>query len=439
MNRISNKTLLMKAHISVCLLFISLIFSCSGNKHGSIITFKLSKSDYIEKIIVPGTVQAVINFPVTPPPLMYGQMTILRLAEDGAFVKKGDTICILSAQGLESMYEQTRNSLDSLEAALKKTEANNKLNIALLEAQLATNEAQLKISSIDSLHMKYSSELQSKLIDLEIKKALIEKEKTRKKLVASKLIGENEIKQIHSRIIQEKSKVQSMADQINSLTIIAQRDGIVMRTESPSFSIMGPTGNGTIGGPMKEGSVLFMNNPVLQFPDLSRMQISAEVAEADFKKAEKDQRVNITVDAAAKLITTGRINRKNLIGRNAQMYSESKVKFYEVIIDVDSCHEKLKPGLSATCEIIISEVKDTLFVPTLSIFERDSSKVVYVRKRESFVPVKVQTGISGNSYTIISGGLTGNEIIAVSEPPNSLIISEPVLKEGSDTINTGKN
>lgn len=439
MDRISNKTLLMKAFLPMWVLFMSLLFSCSGNKHGSILTFRLSRSDYIEKIFVTGSVQAVVNFPVTPPRSMYGQMTILRLAADGATVKKGDTICVLSAQGLELMYEQTRNSLDSLEAVLKKTEADNRLNIALLEATLATNEAHLKISSIDSLQMKYSSELQSKLLDLEIKKALIEKEKTRKKLVASKLIGENEIRQINSRIIQEKSKVQSMADQINSLTIIAQRDGIIMRTESPRFSIMGPQGNGTIGGPMKEGSVLFMNNPVLQFPDLSRMQISAEVAEADFKKAEKDQHVIITVDAAEKLTTTGRINRKNLIGRNAQLYTESKVKFYEVIIDVDSCHAKMKPGLSAACEIIISEVKDTIFVPTLSVFERDSAKVVYVRNKESYIPVKVQTGISGNSYTIISGGLEGNEIIAISEPPNSLIISEPDLRDGSDTIKTVKN
>lgn len=429
----------MKAHLHTCLLFLILLFSCSGNKNDRLITFQLSKADFSEKILIPGTVQAVVNFPVTPPPSMYGQMTIMRLAADGATVKKGDTICILSAPGLESMYEQTRNSLDSLEASLKKTEADNRLNIALLEAQLATNEAQLKISSIDSLHLKYASDLQRQLLVLEIKKALIEKEKTRKKLAATKIIGENDIKQINSRIIQQKSKLQSMTDQVNSLTIIAQRDGIIMRTESPVFSIMGSQGNGTIGGPMKEGSVLFMNNPVLQFPDLSKMQISAEVAEADFKKIEKDQPVTIIVDAAEKLITTGRINRKNLIGRNAQIYSDSKVKFYEIIIDVDSCHTKMKPGLSAVCEITISEAKDTLFVPTLAVFERDSAKVVYVKKKESFIPVKVKTGISGNSYTIISEGLTGNEIIAISEPPNSLITSDPVLAERSDSIKIQHN
>jgi multidrug efflux pump subunit AcrA (membrane-fusion protein) len=411
----------MKATLAALLFFICLLFSCTGKEAGGVITFQVAKSDYIEKIYVTGTVQAVVNHPVTPPGMMYGQMTVLRLAAEGSFVKSGDTICVLSAPLLESMYQETRNTLDSLEAGLKKAEADIRLNIALLEAMLATSEAQMKISSLDSLRMKYTTELQRRLLELEIKKTLIEKEKTEKKLAASKLIAENDIKQINARIIQQRSKVQSMEDQVKALTITAGRDGMIMRTESPRFSIMGPQGNGTIGGPIKEGSVLFLNNPVLQFPDLSRMQISAEVAEADFKKVEKEQHVFITVDAAERLSTTGKVNRKNLIGRRSQMSSESKVKFYELIIDVDSCHERMKPGLSASCEIILSEAKDTLYVPSLAIFDRDSSKVVFVRKKESYIPVKVETGFSGSSYTIISGGLTGDEIIALSEPPNSLI------------------
>ena len=43
------------------------------------------------------------------------------------------------------------------------------------------------------------------------------------------------------------------------------------------------------------------------------MQVSAEVAEADFKKIEKGQQVIITVDAAEKLATTGKVNRKGLM------------------------------------------------------------------------------------------------------------------------------
>jgi HlyD family secretion protein len=221
--------------IIASLLFPVLLFSCSGKKSGKVITFRLAKTDYIEKISVSGTVQAVVNYPVTPPAMMYGEMTVLRLAADGSFVKKGDTICVLSAPELIYIYEAARSSLDSLEAGLKRTKADNQLNIALLKAQLATGEAQLKISSLDSLRMNFATAIQRQLLELEMKKALIEKEKTEKKLAATKMIGENDIKQINARIIQEQSKVQSLTDQVNSLTITAQRDGIIMRTESPRF------------------------------------------------------------------------------------------------------------------------------------------------------------------------------------------------------------
>ncbi len=283
--------------------------------------------------------------------------------------------------------------------------------------------------------MQYAPEVNQKLLKLEMKKVLIEKQKTEKKLAATRLIGQTEIRQMNARIMSEKARTQTMADQVRSLTIIAQRDGIVMRTESPTFTIMGPQGMGKMGGPIREGSVLFMNTPLLQFPDLSKMQVSAEVQEADFKKIEKGQKVVISIDAAQKLETTGKVNRKSLIGRNAMRYSESKVKFYEIIIDLDSCHSKIKPGLSASCEITLKEARDTLFIPTLAIYERDSAKVVYVLKKNTFTPVKVATGLSGSSHTIITEGLKGDEIIALTEPPNSLIASEKRNTEKPDTLN----
>ena len=412
----------------------TLLFSCSGKKDNRVITFRLTKSDYIEKISVQGTVQAVVNVPVIPPNPMFYQMTVLRLADDGAFVKKGDTICVLTVPEVESMYMEANTSVETLEAGLKRTEADNRLNIALLEAQLLTCEAQLKISALDTLKMKFASEVERRLLELEMKKSLIEKQKTEKKLAATKLIGETDIRQMKARIAQEKSKAQTMSDQINSLTIIAQRDGLVTRAESPKVYYFTSSGMGSFGGPVKAGSVMFPGRPVLQFPDLTLMQVSAEVAEADFKTIEKGQKVNITVDAAKKLVITGIVNRKSLMGHTAEKYSDSKVKFYEVIIDVDSCHSKMKPGLSAGCEIILSEASDTIFIPTQAIFERDSAKVVFVMEKENFSQVKVGTGSSGSSYTLITSGLKGDEVVALSEPPNSLIVNEKHVRVNSSSI-----
>jgi len=423
----------MKVVSFISLLFTICLLSCSGNKDSSVITYQLKKSDYVEKITVPGTVQAVVNTPVMPPRI--GQMTVARLAPDGAYVKKGDTICVLSAPELVSNYQGMLTSSEQLDAELKKTEADNQFNIAILEAQLLTSEAQLKISYLDSLQMKYAPEARKKILALEMEKATIEKQKTERKLAAARKIAESDIRQKKLRIMQQKAGAQRLADQINSLTMIAQRDGMVQRAEAPTIMLMSSRGSGTFGGPINEGSVLMFPSPVLQFPDLSRMQISADVSEAAFKKIERGQRVIITVDAAEKLETTGRINRKSLATSMAQRYSGSKVRTYEVIVDVDSCHSKMKPGLSASCEIFLKEEKDTLFVPSLSIFERDSISVVYVKSNKEFIPVEVETGTSGSSYTIITGGLKGDEIIALTEPPLSLTADETLRTDTAKNDN----
>lgn len=409
----------MKVVIHVALIFAIILLSCSGKKDYGIITFQTGQSDYVEKITIPGTVQAVVNTPVMPPRI--GQMTIVRLAKEGEYVRKGDTICVLSAPDVVTAYQQALTSIETLRAELERKEADNRINISLLESQLATSEAQLKISNLDSLRMKYATDSQKKIYALEMERASVEKQKTERKLVAARKIGESDITRQKLRIMQETEGAKRIADQLSSLTMIAQRDGMVQREEAPTIRLMSSRGSGVFGGPIKEGSVLMFPSPVLKFPDLSLMQISADASESDFRKIERGQKVYVTIDAAERLVTTGRINRKSLATSMAQRYSASKVRTYEVIIDIDSCHLKMKPGLSASCEIIIQEVKDTLFVPSLSIFEKDSIKIVYVKEKKKFTPVQIKTGSSGSSFTIITEGLEGDEIIAITEPPLRLI------------------
>ncbi len=425
----------MKVCLFVASLVIFSLFSCGGKKDISVITFQLNKSDYIEKVYATGTVQAVVNTPVMPPRNQMGMMTVVQIVQDGEYVKKGDTLCVLSSPELRSGYNEKLTSIETLEAELKGVEADVRLNIALLEAALAISEAQLKISSLDSLQMKYATEVKQRLLALEMKKAMIEKQKTEKKLAATKLIGETDIRQKKAMIVQEKMSAQTLADQISAMTIVAQRDGVILRCEGPRLMVSGPSGTGSFGGPIREGSVIIIPVPILQFPDLSRMQVSADVAEADFKRIEKGQKVFITVDAAEKLVTTGKVNRKSLATSAAQRYSASKVKSYEVIIDIDSCHSRMKPGLSSDCEIILYEEKDTLFVPTLAIFEKDSSKIVYVMQKNEFIPVNIETGLSGSSFTIITDGLKGDEILALTEPPARLIANKTSSKDPTDNLN----
>jgi len=402
-------------YFTLVILFIS---GCKRNKV-SIITYDLKRSDYIETIDAMGAIQAVNNFVLLSPRVNVSGITVAHLAEEGTHVKKGDTICILDAPELSYNLETFNIELEKMNADMKKLEADNALQMAILKAQVETNKAQIAISMLDSIQLKFAPAVKQQLLLLDMEKANVEKKKLQKKFAAQKRIDNSELIQLRSRIMMQKNRMKVFEDQVKSLTLVSPGDGIVVHSESPTMFFMSNSGVATVGGKIKEKSSVFSNSPLLQIPDMKEMQVSVEVPEADFKRIQNGQKVFIRVDASANLNTTGKIKRKSLAGKsNAE---KPAIKSYEVIVSVDSCHLMMKPGMSASCRIIINQVNDTIVVPAASIYGKDSLKIVYVAEGEKFIPVTVETGLSNSSKIIVSKGLSGNETIALMEPPYNLV------------------
>jgi multidrug efflux pump subunit AcrA (membrane-fusion protein) len=175
-------------------------------------------------------------------------------------------------------------------------------------------------------------------------------------------------------------------------------------------------GSGMVGGKIAVNSSVWSNMALLQIPDLREMEVIAEVPEVEYRRILPGQKVNIHVDALDNLKTTGEIKRKTLAGRTPDQ--QSAVKMYEIIVSIDSLHSLLTPGLSIACRIMVSQVADTVVVPTLAIFEKDSLNIVYVAEGKKFKPVPVETGLSNSTSTIVKTGLEGNETIALLSLPS---------------------
>lgn len=89
--------------------------------------------------------------------------------------------------------------------------------------------------------------------------------------------------------------------------------------------------------------------------DLAKMQIDANVAEADVGNVEEGQRVTFTVDA----FPTRTFHGKVVQVRNAPITVQNVVS-YDAVIEVRNDDLKLKPGMTATASIIIDSRKDVL-------------------------------------------------------------------------------
>ncbi len=109
--------------------------------------------------------------------------------------------------------------------------------------------------------------------------------------------------------------------------------------------------------------------------DLSKMQVQADVDEADIGKVQLGQEVTFTVDAYAEQTFHGTVSQIRLAPVTVQ-----NVVNYVVIIDVPNADLKLMPGMTATVTILVAKREGVLKVPTIALRFQPPQEMIEVRK-----------------------------------------------------------
>ena len=165
--------------------------------------------------------------------------------------------------------------------------------------------------------------------------------------------------------------------------------------------------------------------------DLTKMQVVADVDEADIGGIKEGQRVSFTVDAYPDDVFDGRVIQIRL-GSSAGSSSVTStatesVVTYEVVIAADNPDLKLLPRLTANLSIYTREAHDVLCVPSRAlrfnphamatkndrIIDCEGASKLWTKDGNVFTAHPVTTGISDGVSTEITGGIgEGMEIIA---------------------------
>ncbi|MFA5832442.1 MAG: efflux RND transporter periplasmic adaptor subunit [Bacteroidota bacterium] len=109
--------------------------------------------------------------------------------------------------------------------------------------------------------------------------------------------------------------------------------------------------------------------------DLTKMQVQANVDEADIGKVEEEQEVSFTVDAYPEQTFRGKVRQVRLSPK-----VEQNVVNYTVIIDVPNPDLKLMPGMTATVTIQITKKESVLKIPTVAL--RFNPPEAYIEQRK---------------------------------------------------------
>lgn len=385
---------------------IVLLTACNTHKNDSALTYMAATSTFSESLLTEGTVEAVNSRTLVCP--KSDEYNIKFLIEDGSLVKAGDTVCILENKQLVDRYENAIKNLELSKAEYKKIQADLALNLALLEAQVKNNEAQTSITNLDSAQLQYASPTQKKITELELKIAHIQKEKFEHKLSAVKRINQFEVKKAELRIRQNENNVKRLEDQLSELVLLAPIDGLAMR------SISWVSGNKVM-----EGETAYFPMPLIDIPDLSFMRLAFSVSETEYKRIKIGQKVEYTFDAMPGNTAQGSITFRSSVGR--ELSRNSKVKLFDIQASIDTAAVLPGAGLSAHARIIITQIPDTIVVPTVAIFDEDSTKVVFVKHGNRYNKQEIITAESSQKQTIVAAGLQPGDVLALAYPKASQV------------------
>lgn len=171
--------------------------------------------------------------------------------------------------------------------------------------------------------------------------------------------------------------------------------------------------------------------------DLTKMQVVANVDEADIGKIKEGQEVSFTVDAYPDDKFSGTVSQVRLLA-----VTNSNVVTYSVVIAAPNPDLKLKPGLTASIIAYTEKADSVLTIPAKALrFKPDSSLLakwpkpempsVWIEDSKGLHPVKVETGLTDETNTEIKSGLKQGDKVVVSSEVSTVAVRAAESKTSS--------
>ena len=399
---------------STIYLFITLVFllTACNSTNNELYTHTIDRTDFIDYITCTGEIEPASTLNITAPSVR-SDATISYLIPNGEQVKKGDTICILKASGVENRYQQAATNLENSEAEYNKTKARQNLDLQLLKAKKQTIEASTAIRKLDTIQQKFVSRGQKQIIELELEKADIELQKVNNRLKSLKTINKSELNQKEIMIKQSRNQLKNAKQSLNKLTITAPKGGILLRARSHNGELIG------------EGDVVWGSHLIAHIPNTSQYQVKFLLSESEYKRIEKGY--TYTANPSVNKIVRGKIKRKATMGK--PLSRKSKVKQFEVTATVDTLNFEPKPGQTVYCKIQIKKITNATILPLLSIFTEDSIHFIYITRGEKFEKRRVTIAYQNESNAILKESIQSGARVALIKPSKSQILKKNISHE----------
>jgi RND family efflux transporter MFP subunit len=330
---------------------------------------------------------------------------IVFMPPEGTVIKAGDLVLELDSTTTLNKIKDTDERIVAAENEIVRVKSQHEAALRDLEVELsrlwlAFEQAKLKA--------KVPNEVVSRREFQEAQLAL-EKSKTEYDNHLNKIEQKKKEQgaELQVKII-EKAKLQVQLDQARSTL-----DG--MRIKAPTDGMVLYNDHWNERRKLQIGDLVWPGWPVVQLPDLTEMEVLAQVNEVDGPRLSIGARAEVKLDSYPDKVITGEIKEISQTAIKANRMAKAKI--FRVTISLDqTLMEIMKPGMSAQVSVIISETQPNLLVPRSTVkFEGESPSVTRIESADARRDVAVTIlAADGLSYLVADNGALkeGDRIVA---------------------------
>ncbi|MGH9398053.1 MAG: efflux RND transporter periplasmic adaptor subunit [Terriglobia bacterium] len=395
--------------IILAIVIIVLIRSALRNRQaasteaGVIQTEVVQRAEFVKRIRLSGTMEAVESYSVVAPPTRgtsSGPLMLTQLDAGGTKVKKGDVVAEFDPQVEIQNYLTAKAAYQGLvdqitakkadEAAAKATDNTN-----LMQAEDALKKAQLEILKDPILS---PNDVKTNQLNLDEATAKLKQFK-----VTYALKRQSALADIRDFEIQAEMKRLDMLQ--------AQQNEKVMVVHSPADGIVviNSTWKGNGMGPFEVGDSLRPGQPFVRIVNPAHMQALIDVNQLDYPFIHAGQSAVFHLDAYPGTAFPGTLESVSPIA-NASDFSD-KVRTLTALAEVQGSDPRLMPDLSAAVDVQIEKLPDALVIPRGSIVSDHGKTYVLLKSGLGFDRHQVKLGPVNDTQAVIESGLHAGNVV----------------------------
>lgn len=329
----------MTKRIFRCLLLAPLLVACKG---GMLSEGKDSESAQ-RTIVETGELSAVRTRAFVLPRFgRFGSFRIIGLAEHGKVIHEGDSVIQLDPTDVTKYIIDRETALESQLASLEKMLVNQDNRDSQAESTIKSEFATYELRRLSYEAAQFESERTKKIKELEFRQATIQLNLAKRRLELNAIINENDLKIQQIRVNQIKKDIANAYNIIPQLTVRSAIPGIFQIARNRRTRQL-----------YQIGDEVWHGNTMASVPDLTWMRVKTQINENDFLRIKEGDRVIVRLDALPEVAFDGYISDIGLFC-HPKDYSNPRHKVFDVEVKLKVSDERLKPGMTVSCEFLPS-------------------------------------------------------------------------------------